>query len=175
MVLLVGTGYIGWVIYRNGRTYFRYKRNLKKYQTTHHLMDSDLEMYQRIMDELKKQIIYLNELTNKSRNLKKIEQVELGVASAKGIFKHLVKYPEAITHFSDFLYHKVPEILRASERFLSIKEDKLSTEEITLATNGILSTIRVLSESITDDYEKLVSEASEEIALSKKLVERKNG
>lgn len=59
-------------------------------------------MYQRIMDELKKQIIYLNELTNKSRNLKKIEQVELGVASAKGIFKHLVKYPEAITHFSDF-------------------------------------------------------------------------
>ncbi|HAP4936133.1 TPA: hypothetical protein IUX77_002447, partial [Enterococcus faecalis] len=71
--------------------------------------------------------------------------------------------------------HKVPEILRASERFLSIKEDKLSTEEITLATNGILSTIRVLSESITDDYEKLVSEASEEIALSKKLVERKNG
>ncbi|HAP4500056.1 TPA: hypothetical protein KE302_002793, partial [Enterococcus faecalis] len=70
---------------------------------------------------------------------------------------------------------KVPEILRASERFLSIKEDKLSTEEITLATNGILSTIRVLSESITDDYEKLVSEASEEIALSKKLVERKNG
>ncbi|HDT8010657.1 TPA: 5-bromo-4-chloroindolyl phosphate hydrolysis family protein, partial [Enterococcus faecalis] len=100
---------------------------------------------------------------------------ELGVASAKGIFKHLVKYPEAITHFSDFLYHKVPEILRASERFLSIKEDKLSTEEITLATNGILSTIRVLSESITDDYERLVSEASEEIALSKKLVERKNG
>ncbi|NSS18224.1 hypothetical protein HRG19_17935, partial [Enterococcus faecalis] len=65
--------------------------------------------------------------------------------------------------------------LRASERFLSIKEDKLSTEEITLATNGILSTIRVLSESITDDYERLVSEASEEIALSKKLVERKNG
>ncbi|NSS18222.1 hypothetical protein HRG19_17925, partial [Enterococcus faecalis] len=65
--------------------------------------------------------------------------------------------------------------LRASERFLSIKEDKLSTEEITLATNGILSTIRVLSESITDDYEKLVSEASEEISLSKKLVERKNG
>ena len=111
MVLLVGTGYIGWVIYRNGRTYFRYKKNLKKYQTTHHLTDSDLEMYQRIMDELKKQIIYLNELTNKSRNLKKIEQVELGVASAKGIFKHLVKYPEAITHFSDFLYHKVPEIL----------------------------------------------------------------
>ena len=91
MVLLVGTGYIGWVIYRNGRTYFRYKKNLKKYQTTHHLTDSDLEMYQRIMDELKKQIIYLNELTNKSRNLKKIEQVELGVASAKGIFKHLVK------------------------------------------------------------------------------------
>ena len=127
------------------------------------------------MDELKKQIIYLNELTNKSRNLKKIEQVKLGVASAKGIFKHLVKYPEAITHFSDFLYHKVPEMLRASERFLSIKEDKLSTEEITLATNGILSTIRVLSESITDDYEKLVSEASEEISLSKKLVERKNG
>ena len=162
MVLLVGAGYIGWVIYRNGRTYFRYKKNLKKYQTTHHLTDSDLEMYQRIMDELKKQIIYLNELTNKSRNLKKIEQVE-------------VKYPEAITHFSDFLYHKVPEILRASERFLSIKEDKLSTEEITLATNGILSTIRVLSESITDDYEKLVSEASEEISLSKKLVERKNG
>ena len=153
MVLLVGAGYIGWVIYRNGRTYFRYKKNLKKYQTTHHLTDSDLEMYQRIMDE----------------------QVELGVASAKGIFKHLVKYPEAITHFSDFLYHKVPEILRASERFLSIKEDKLSTEEITLATNGILSTIRVLSESITDDYEKLVSEASEEISLSKKLVERKNG
>ncbi len=73
----------------------------EKYQTTHHLTDSDLEMYQRIMDELKKQIIYLNELTNKSRNLK-IEQVELGVASAKGIFKHLVKYPEAITHFSDF-------------------------------------------------------------------------
>ena len=128
MVLLVGAGYIGWVIYRNGRTYFRYKKNLKKYQTTHHLTDSDLE-----------------------------------------------KYPEAITHFSDFLYHKVPEILRASERFLSIKEDKLSTEEITLATNGILSTIRVLSESITDDYEKLVSEASEEISLSKKLVERKNG
>ena len=150
MVLLVGAGYIGWVIYRNGRTYFRYKKNLKKYQTTHHLTASDLEMYQRIMDEL-------------------------GVASAKGIFKHLVKYPEAITHFSDFLYHKVPEILRASERFLSIKEDKLSTEEITLATNGILSTIRVLSESITDDYEKLVSEASEEISLSKKLVERKNG
>ena len=49
----------------------------------------------------------------------------------------------------------------------------MSTEEITLATNGILSTIRVLSESITDDYERLVSEASEEIALSKKLVERK--
>ena len=49
----------------------------------------------------------------------------------------------------------------------------MSTEEITLATNGILSTIRVLSESITDDYEKLVSEASEEISLSKKLVERK--
>lgn len=62
MVLLVGTGYIGWVIYRNGRTYFRYKRNLKKYQTTHHLTDSDLEMYQRIMDELKKQIIYLNDI-----------------------------------------------------------------------------------------------------------------
>lgn len=68
MVLLVGAGYIGWVIYRNGRTYFGYKKNLKKYQTTHHLTDSDLEMYQRIMDELKKQIIYLNELTNKSRN-----------------------------------------------------------------------------------------------------------
>ncbi|HBM7906963.1 TPA: hypothetical protein L0Y10_002188, partial [Enterococcus faecalis] len=43
MVLLVGAGYIGWVIYRNGRTYFRYKKNLKKYQTTHHLTDSDLE------------------------------------------------------------------------------------------------------------------------------------
>ena len=39
MVLLVGAGYIGWVIYRNGRTYFRYKKNLKKYQTTHHLTD----------------------------------------------------------------------------------------------------------------------------------------
>ena len=72
MVLLVGTGYIGWVIYRNGRMYFRYKKS-KKYQTTHHLTDSDLEMYQRIMDELK-QIIYLNELTNKSRNLKKLNK-----------------------------------------------------------------------------------------------------
>ena len=32
MVLLVGTGYIGWVIYRNGRTYFRYKKskNIKR-------------------------------------------------------------------------------------------------------------------------------------------------
>ncbi len=70
MVLLVGTGYIGWVIYRNGRTYFRYK-NLKKYQqTTHHLTDSDLEMYQKNYGRIKKQIIYLNELTNKSRNLK---------------------------------------------------------------------------------------------------------
>ncbi|MGH2226967.1 5-bromo-4-chloroindolyl phosphate hydrolysis family protein, partial [Enterococcus faecalis] len=29
MVLLVGTGYIGWVIYRNGRTYLRYRKNLK--------------------------------------------------------------------------------------------------------------------------------------------------
>lgn len=101
--------------------------------------------------------------------------LEGSIFVAGSAIQWLVKYPEAITHFSDFLYHKVPEILRASERFLSIKEDKLSTEEITLATNGILSTIRVLSESITDDYEKLVSEASEEISLSKKLVERKNG
>ena len=57
MVLLVGTGYIGWVIYRNGRTYFRYKKS-KKYQTTHHLTDSDLEMYQRIMDELKTNYLF---------------------------------------------------------------------------------------------------------------------
>ena len=57
MVLLVGTGYIGWVTYRNGRTYFRYKKS-KKYQTTHHLTDSDLEMYQRIMDELKTNYLF---------------------------------------------------------------------------------------------------------------------
>ncbi|MGH2096177.1 5-bromo-4-chloroindolyl phosphate hydrolysis family protein, partial [Enterococcus faecalis] len=75
------TRFIARVHYRNDLTYFRYEKNLKKYQTTHHLSDSDLEMYQRIMDELKKHIIYLNELTNKSRNLTKIEQVELGVAT----------------------------------------------------------------------------------------------
>ncbi|MCU9789794.1 hypothetical protein N4844_15590, partial [Enterococcus faecalis] len=73
------------------RTGLRYKKNIKKYQPTHHLTESDLEMYHRIMDELKKQIINLNELTNKSINLKKIEHVELSVESAKDIYKRLVK------------------------------------------------------------------------------------
>lgn len=150
-----------------------YKKKIKIYQQENKLTSDELLLFKETMAVVKKQILFLESAESKSKALLAIEKKEKGVASAKLIFKELMKEPQAMTELEQFLYRKLPSLVEASEKLVEIQESKLSTSEIEKSKKVILDTISSISASITDDYEAIVQEDSEDIYLSKKLIEGK--
>lgn len=149
-----------------------YRERLEKFQKKHHLSKADLNLFRDTLGEAKVAILEVERVTKHYKQLKAIEKNEAGIRSAKEIFKKMMADPQSLSHFDDFLYIKLPSLVEAVLKIEQIKEASLTTPEIKKSTKQILETVQVLSASITDDYERIIQEASEDIALSKKLVEK---
>lgn len=176
MGFIVGIVIIGLAIWGGNRFYSSYKTKKvfndrqKKYKETHQLSDKDLELFKKTMGEMKNQILGIEEATNKNKDLKKIENLEAGIKSAKEIFQELMAEPNELTKYGDFIYKKLPSMLDACIRLNKIEGTKLNSKEIRESVDSILETVTFISASITDEYERIVKEDSEEIALSKKVI-----
>ena len=156
--------------WKNNKTY---KENIRKYQTKHGLTDSELNLFKETLGEAKSLILRWEEANKGIKELTIVEKKESGLKSAKEIFRELMKHPQKILQLNEFLYIKLPEIVEASERVRQIREANLSTKEIETAVKSMVQTINAISASITDDYEEIIQEDSEEIALTKKIIGEK--
>lgn len=178
MGYIVGIVIIGLAIWGGSRIYTNHKikkefnDRQKKYKETHQLSDQDLELFKKTMGEIKNQILELEAATNKNKDLKKIEHTESGIKSAKEIFLELMAEPNDLTKYGDFIYKKLPSMLDACTRLNKIEETGLNSKEIRESVTSILETVTFISASITDEYERIVKEDSEEIALSKKIIDK---
>ncbi|MGM0238295.1 MULTISPECIES: 5-bromo-4-chloroindolyl phosphate hydrolysis family protein [Enterococcus] len=175
-MLVLGIVFFIWIVVRTLSNYSINKVFIdrqKKFKTEHQMSDQDLRLFQQTMEELKKQIIYIEQVTNMNNHLKKIEKKEAGIVSAKQIFQELMNEPKDLTKYGDFIYKKLPSMEHACSKLMNIEDSNLNTPEIKDSKNNILQTINFISSSITDDYERLVEEDSTEIALSKKVIGEK--
>lgn len=150
-----------------------YKERIERFQAKHHLSKSELTLFRETLGEAKDEILRIEGITKKYKQLAAIETGEAGIKSAKEIFKKLMENPQNINQLGDFLYQKLPGLVEATVKIEQIKQAELSTPEIEQSVAEILDTIQVLSASITDDYEQIIQLESEDIALTKKLVGRK--
>lgn len=150
------------------------QQKIKEYQEKHQLTKADLQVFRQQMRELKENIIQLEQITQGNTDLKKIEKAEAGLASAKEIFQELMAHPNDLTKYGDFSYKKLPSLLDASVRLEEIQKSNLQTPEIKISLTRIKETIQFISASITDDYERIVAEDSEEIALAREYIGEKN-
>lgn len=151
---------------------FAYKKRIKKYQQEKNLTDPELELFHQSMEELKQHIHRYEDATKKSKQLLKIEKVYGGLKSSKEIFQELLKYPHELTKFSNFLYQAIPGAADASEKVVMVQYVNLSSIEIEKSIEKILSTMIVISSNITNDYEQIIREDSEEIELTRKILEK---
>lgn len=178
MGYIVGIVVIVLAIWGANRLYVDYKTRKvftdrqSKYKEVHQLSDQDLELFKKTMGEMKNQILGIEEATNKNKDLKKIEKSESGIKSAKEIFQELMAEPNDLTKYGDFIYKKLPSMLDACTRLNKIEETGLNSKEIRESVTSILETVTFISASITDEYERIVKEDSEEIALSKKIIDK---
>lgn len=152
-----------------------YRQQIKNYQEVNQLSNTDLEIFHEAMSDLKQQIVRYEEATKKNKHLLEIEKEYGGLKSSKEIFQELFNHPDELTKFSDFLYHAIPSAAEASEKVLSIAQAELPTPDIEKSVNNILETMTVISSSITGDYEKIIREDSEEIELTKQILEKNHG
>ncbi|MDT2680021.1 5-bromo-4-chloroindolyl phosphate hydrolysis family protein [Enterococcus gallinarum] len=147
-----------------------YKENIRKYQKKHELTDSELNLLKETLGEAKALILRWEAANKGSKELASVEAKEGGLKSAKEIFQELMEHPQKMHQLNAFLYIKLPEIVEASERVKQIRETSLSTKQIEASVKSMVQTIEVISASITDDYEAIIQEDSEEIALAKKII-----
>ncbi|MGX7238701.1 hypothetical protein RV11_GL001399 [Enterococcus phoeniculicola] len=150
-----------------------YKENIRKYQTKHGLTDSELNLFKDTLGEAKALILRWEEANKGMKELTIVEAQESGLKSSKEIFQELMEHPQKIHQLNEFLYTKLPGVVEASERVRQIREASLSTKEIEASVKSMVQTISVISASITDDYEAIIQEDSEEIALTKKIIGEK--
>ncbi|EOH72810.1 5-bromo-4-chloroindolyl phosphate hydrolysis family protein [Enterococcus malodoratus] len=152
-----------------------YRQRIKNYQEEKQLSNVDLEIFHEAMEELRQQILRYEAATKKNKRLRAIEKEHGGLKSSKEIFQELMAHPDELTKFSDFLYHAIPSAADASEKVDAITEVDLPTPEIEKSLENILTTMTVISSSITSDYEAIIREDSEEIELTKKILEKNRG
>ena len=151
----------------------KHKKRIKDYQNKNELSDSELNLFKETMSVAKGQIIEWELVVDGSKILKKKQEIIIGIKSAQEIFKELMEHPKEMTELHDFLYTKLPGVLSASKSFIAIEEADISTDEIKQSLASILSTIIMVSESITDDYEEIIAEDLDEINVTKQLVGKK--
>ncbi|OEG09740.1 hypothetical protein BCR21_14500 [Enterococcus ureasiticus] len=152
---------------------YTYKKRIKTYQKHNCLTSDELLLFKETMSITKKQIILFETTISKSKVLMKIETKEKGLQSSKLLFDELMKHPKEMTELEQFLYIKLPGIVEATEKFIQIQNAQLSTSEIEKSKARVLETISSISASITDEYEEIIQEDSEDIYLTKKLIEGK--
>ena len=150
-----------------------YKKRIKEYQKKNELTTDEIVLFKETMSIAKDQIILLELTINKSKALMKIETKEKGLGSSKLLFSELMEQPKRMTELEQFLYIKLPGIVEASEKLIQIQEAQLSTADIERSKKMIMETITSYSSSITDEYEEIIQDASEDIYLTKKLIEGK--
>ncbi len=159
-------------------TNFKGKRaqqnRLEAFQKKHHLNESDLKLFKETMGELKEQILTVERNCHRVKELQEIEKKQAGVKSAKEIFKELMKDPQGMTEFDHFLYQKMPSAVEISEKVRRVKENKIETPEIKQAIDEMLETFGLVLSRITEDYEEVVVEDSKEVAVTKKMMEKKD-
>ena len=150
-----------------------YKETIRNYQTKHSLTDSELNLFKETLGEAKSLILRWEEANQQIKELTIVEARESGLRSSKEIFQELMEHPHKIHQLNEFLYIKLPGVVEASERVKQVREASLYTKEIDISVKSMIQTISVISASITDDYEAIVQEDSEEIALTKKIIGEK--
>ncbi|MGM0125977.1 hypothetical protein IGI37_003378 [Enterococcus sp. AZ194] len=147
--------------------------NIRMYQKEKGLTDSELNLLRETLGEVKSLILSWEKTNIGIKDLNIVEAQESGIKSAKEIFQELMENPKKLNQLNEFLYIKLPGVVDASKRVRKIRESGLSTPEIEESVKSMVHTIRVISASITDDYEAIVQEDSEEIALTKKIIGEK--
>ncbi|MGX7199116.1 5-bromo-4-chloroindolyl phosphate hydrolysis family protein [Enterococcus nangangensis] len=150
-----------------------YRQRIDVYQKQHQLSSSELTLFRDTLGAAKEQILIIDSLTRSLPSLRAVEAETGGLKSAKQIFQQLMQEPQALNDFGDFLYQKLPSLVKAAEKLQEIKNSGVNTPEIKSSVNKILETITVIANSITDDYESLINEDSQEISLTKKILEKK--
>ncbi|KAF1299629.1 hypothetical protein BAU15_00610 [Enterococcus sp. JM4C] len=174
MIVCLSFALVGFTTGKSHRAAIKaYKENLRKYQKEKKLTDSELQLFKETLGEAKELILSWEETNKGIKSLNMIEAQELGLKSSKEIFKELMEHPKEINQLNEFLYIKLPGVVDASKRVRQIYEAGLSTPEIDESLKSMQHTIEVISRSITDDYEAIVQEDSEEIALTKKIIGEK--
>lgn len=160
------------VVIYNIRVTQNYTRSIEAYKQTHKLSNQDFKLFKASMDELRDQIVRYNAATRKSKQLIAIEKECNGVKSSKKMFQELFENPGHLIQYSTFLYQAMPHAADFSEKLVEIEKAKINNPRIQESVANLLESLRVISTSITDNYEQLIEEDSEDSVLTKQILEK---
>lgn len=146
---------------------------IKKYQNKNYFTDSELNLFKETMSLVKMQIVEWEAMSNTSKILQKKQEIKVGIKSAQEIFKELVQHPKESVQQADFLYTKLPGVLSGTDSFISIEKAVNNTEESKQSLDSMLATIIMISESITEDYEKMLANDLDETNDTKQLLSKR--
>lgn len=151
----------------SGTRMVKRSERITAYKQQHGLSTDDLAVLRDTMGTAKDQIIASRKLVYANKSLSTVAQETKGIRSAEAIFKELMAHPHEITDFDNFLYHKLPELQEAAQRYHDIQDDAINTTAVKESAEDIKATIRSILTSITNDYENIVREDAADIAMTR--------
>ncbi len=138
------------------------------------LSTDDIDFFRETMNQARLYILLLEDNMNKSSKLRAINMRTHAVKAAKSCFKQIVDNPQKLHLANHFLYTHLPNLVTATDNFLTIDNYTLKNKEAYQSLDEATQIIEQLSQLIALDYNSLVAEdlekMQEDLAVAKETL-----
>lgn len=132
----------------------------------------DIDFFRDTMNQARLYILLLENNMNQTSKLRAINMRTHAVRAAKAAFKQIVDNPQKLHVANHFLYTHLPNLVKATDDFLTIDSYSLKNKEVYQSLEEATQIIEQLSQLITNDYHLLMAEDLDQ--LEKDLAVAKN-
>lgn len=129
---------------------------IAEYRARHHLNADELNLFRDTMGTTKRQILELGTDADSSVELARILRVTGGLHAAQELFRHLMAHPHELTEHADFLYKMLPQLVAASEEFITAEQAEVHDPKVSMALQMMAESLKCQAQAITDDYAQVL-------------------
>ncbi|MFZ8765716.1 5-bromo-4-chloroindolyl phosphate hydrolysis family protein [Enterococcus asini] len=145
---------------------------LADYKECNKLSERDLNVFKNAMAEAKVQIIQGEDCYRKLAKSSQQGKVKAGLEAAKGIFQYLMKEPQQLTQYGDFLYRDLPGFINALSHYQDFMRVPLAAGEWHQQKHNLEGLIAEFSQIIVDDFLPIGEEQVQDAQTDLTVVEK---